>query len=109
MGIFPEQFAELEEIAAPWALPRYDDRYAKRLASSMEELKAFYDTVFPRAEEIIEYCDRFGMDNPPDEVKALLNMLYSLVAVSFPVEVWGQPRVPDTGAAAFEAHIEPAV
>ena len=43
----------------------------------------------------------------PDGVKALMNMLYSLVLVSFAVEVWKQPRVPDTGAASFEAFDEP--
>jgi hypothetical protein len=29
--------------------------------------------------------------------------------VSFPVEVWRQPRVPDSGAAAMDQIVEPAV
>ena len=33
----------------------------------------------------------------------------ALTAVSFAVEVWRQPRVPDTGACSFEAYFEPAV
>lgn len=108
-GKLPEQFADLEAIAGPWALASYNDRYAKRLGGSMAELQAFYDAVFPRAEEMIAYCDRYDINDPPEEVRALLNLLYSLVTVSFPVEVWKQPRVPDTGATGFEAHIEPAV
>jgi hypothetical protein len=107
--LFPAQFADLEPIAAPWALASYNDRYAKRLSSSMDELRAFYDAVFPRAREMLAYCDGFNIKEPPDEVKALLNVLYSLVAVSFPVEVWKQPRVPDTGSCTFEAYVEPAV
>lgn len=109
MGIFPEQFADIEAIGAPWALASYNDRQAKRHASTMDELQAFYDGVFPRAQAVLAYCDGFDIDDWPDEVKALMNMLYSLVTVSFAVEVWKQPRVPDTGAASFEAFDEPAV
>jgi hypothetical protein len=29
--------------------------------------------------------------------------------VSFPVEVWRQPRVPDSGASSIEAVVEPAI
>ena len=31
----------------------------QRLASSMTEMKAFYDAITPRAEEAITYCDKF--------------------------------------------------
>jgi hypothetical protein len=31
------------------------------------------------------------------------------MTASFPVEVWRQPRVPDSGAATFDAVLEPAV
>jgi len=37
----------------------------------------------------------------------LLQLLYSLVMVSFPVEVWRQPRVPDSGAAYLDLVAEP--
>ncbi len=109
MGIFPEQFADIEAVGAPWALASYNDRQAKRHASTMAELETFYETVFPRSQEVLAYCNSFDIDDWPDEVKALMNMLYSLVLVSFAVEVWKQPRVPDTGAASFEAFDEPAV
>jgi hypothetical protein len=39
----------------------------------------------------------------------LLWLGYSLVNVSFPVEVWRQARVPDSGAASLDVVIEPAV
>ena len=39
----------------------------------------------------------------------LLWLCYSLVNASFPVEVWRQPRVPDSGAASMDMLIEPAV
>ena len=39
------------------------------------------------------------LDDMPDEVVHLVQLLHSLVMVSFPVEVWRQPHVPDSGAA----------
>jgi hypothetical protein len=36
-------------------------------------------------------------------------MMMSLVLVSFPVEVWSQPRVPDSGAAYLDLVVEPRV
>ena len=34
-----------------------DERYAQRLASTMDEMQAFYDATFPRAEDAIAYLD----------------------------------------------------
>ena len=36
-------------------------------------------------------------------------LMMSLVLVSFPVEVWRQPYVPDSGAARMDVVVEPAV
>ena len=33
-----------------------------------------------------------------------MHLMQSLVMVSFPIEVWKQPRVPDSGAAYIELH-----
>jgi hypothetical protein len=45
----------------------------------------------------------------PDDAKALIHMMQSLVNVSFPIEVWKQPRVLDSGAAYIECIKEPVV
>ena len=45
MSAFPSDFADLEPFA-DWALASERERYAKRLASSMDELQALYDAVF---------------------------------------------------------------
>jgi hypothetical protein len=108
-NLFPAQFAALEAIAGPWAIASANARYLKRLNSSMDEMQAFYDAVFPRANEMLAYCNGFDINDPPEQVKALINVLYSLIAVSFPVEVWKQPRVPDSGATYLEVFIEPVV
>ena len=37
----------------------------------------------------------------------LLKLLYSLIVMSFAVEIWKQPYIPDTGTAQFELKLEP--
>jgi hypothetical protein len=106
--ILPADFADLEPFA-DWSLATEAERYAKRLGSSMDEIQAFYDAAFPRLEAATDYLERFGMDALPDDGKRLLWLFAALVTVSFPVEVWRQPRVPDSGASVIEAVVGPAV
>ena len=77
------------------------------MASTMDEMQAFYDAFSPRAEEAIAYCDQFPLDDMPEDAQQLLQLLYSLIMVSFPVEAWRQPHVPDSGAAYLDLLIEP--
>src|SRR5215472_13909186 len=104
----PADFADLAPFAG-WALPSESARYAKRVASTMDELQAFYDAMFPRLEAAIEYLDKLPLDALPDDAKNLLWMSCALVTVSFPVEVWRQPRVPDAGASSIDEVVAPAV
>ncbi len=108
MSTFPPQFADLEPFA-DWAVPSERNRYAKRLESSMDELQAFYDAAFPRLAESVEYLKGVELDGISDEDERLLWLFSSLVTVSFPVEVWRQVRVPDSGASSFDAVVEPAI
>ena len=105
--LLPAQFAALEPFAEKWCLATEGKRYAQRLASSMPDMQAFYDAVVPRAEEAISYCDQFPLAELPEDALNLLHMLYSMVLISFPVEAWGQPHIPDTGAAYLDLIIEP--
>ena len=49
-GVLPAQFADLEPFVADWSLAEERARNHKRLSSSMEELRTFYDAIFPRME-----------------------------------------------------------
>ena len=104
----PAEFSDLEPYA-DWAIPTERARYDKRLASSMDELQAFYDAALPRLEDAMSYLEQFSVDALPEDAKRLLWIFCALVTVSFPVEVWRQPRVPDSGASSFDAVLEPAV
>jgi hypothetical protein len=107
MPTFPAAFADIEQYA-DWALPSEEDRYAKRLTCSMDQLQAFYDAVFPRLAESIDYLRGVALDGISDEDQRLLWLFSALVTVSFPVEVWRQPRVPDSGASSVHVVVEPA-
>jgi hypothetical protein len=106
MSKLPEAFADLEPFA-DWALPTEYERYAKRLSSTQDELQAFYDAAFPRLAESIDYLKSVPLEGISDEDQNLLWLFCALVTASFPVEVWRQPRVPESGASSFDAVIEP--
>lgn len=108
-ALLPPEFSDLEPVARTWCLAGEPERYAKRLASTMDEMQAFYDAVFPRAEEAIAHLDKLPLHDLPDDARRLLHLLYSLIMVSFPVEIWRQPYIPDTGTASFELKIEPVL
>ena len=91
------EFADLEPFAA-WAL-----------ASTMDQLQAFYDAALPRLEDAATYLEQLPLDDLADDARHLLQLCYSLINVSFPVEAWHQPRVPDSGASTLEVVIETAV
>ncbi len=108
MSTLPTEFALLEPFVH-WCLETEAERYAKRLASSMDDLQAFYDAAFPLLEAATSYLERLDLNALPDDATHLLWLCYSLVNVSFPIEVWRQPRVPDSGAASMDMIVEPAV
>ena len=108
-ALLPPEFSDLEPFAREWCLASEPERYAKRLASTMDELQRFYDAFFPRAEEAIAYLEGLPLDELPDDARRLLLLLYSLILVSFAVEIWRQPYIPDTGTASFELKLEPAL
>jgi hypothetical protein len=108
MSKLPSDFADLEPFA-DWCLPSERDRYAKRLDSTMDELQTFYDAAFPRMTDSVDYLKGVELDSISDEDHNLLLLFSSLVTVSFPVEVWRQPRVPESGASSVDVVVEPAV
>lgn len=104
----PDEFADLEPFL-DWDLATEDERYTKRLASSMSEMQSFYEAAFPRLREAIDYLNRHNLSALPDPARTVMHLMQSLITVSFPVEVWRQPRVPDSGASALICNQEPVI
>jgi hypothetical protein len=93
-ALLPQQFSALEHLVGEWAIEDGHARYVKRVSSSMDEIRAFYDEVFPYAEDAVDYIDTFDYTEPlRDDVANLRNLLFSLITVSLAVELWNQPRV----------------
>ena len=94
-GTLPDQFADLEPFVADWSLAEERARNHKRLSSSMEELRAFYDAICPRMETILAYLQQFSPDAMPEEVRRLFFLTLSLAEIAPAVEFFGQPGVID--------------
>ena len=106
-ALLPSQFSELEPFARKWCLATERERYAARSSSSMEEMQQFYQAFFPRLDEAISYCDQFPLDDLPEDSQYLLQLVHSLMLVSFPVEVWFQPKPIDSADACLDRVMEP--
>ena len=103
----PSAFAELEPYAQTWCLATEDERWNRRMASGMAEMQQFYNAFFPRLEEAIDYCDKFPLDDMPDDAVHLLQLVYSLVMVAMAVEVFKQPKPTDSADAVITRIREP--
>ena len=101
-ALLPAEFATLEPFAATWCLDTESERYAHRLACTMAEMQAFYDAAFPRIQDMLDSCDTFPLDDLPDDVNRLLQLVYSIIMVAMCVEIWHQPKVIDSAYAELD-------
>src|SRR5581483_1704075 len=95
----PDAFAELERFVDAWALPSETARSRKRLASTMDEIQAFYDAMLPKGEAILAHLAAAG-DPATDadlseETRTLFRLMLSLAEVAPAVEIFRQPGVID--------------
>ena len=86
----PEPFADLEPFVA-WALATEDERNRRRRSSSMEDLRAFYDALLPRMDDVIAFLNQYPLDAMPDDARRLLYIGLSFMEVSTAVELLGEP------------------
>lgn len=91
---FPAPFADLEPLAA-WALATENQRARKRRDSTMTEIRAFYDTILPRMDAILDYLNPLPLDNMPEDAQRLFHLTLSLAEVATAVELFNQPLVTD--------------
>jgi hypothetical protein len=92
----PAQFAELERFVAKWDKPGTADRYAVRLASTIEELQEFHDAMLPRIGEIRAFLDSKPLADLSDSDRLLGRLAFAWISAAEAVEVFKQPRVPDS-------------
>jgi hypothetical protein len=103
----PSAFAELEPFAEKWCLATEAERWNMRMATSMLVMGEFYETFSPRLDEAIDYCDKFPLDDVPDDALNLLHLIYSMIMVSMAIEVFGQQKPTDSADAVIDRIGEP--
>ena len=94
MSILPAAFSDLEAFAREWCSLDFNERLQQRAASSLSELKMFYDAVQPRSEAALKHLEGFSLDALPPAEMNLLRLLYAQIQVAMAVEVHGVPKVP---------------
>ncbi|HTY56020.1 MAG TPA: hypothetical protein VMB26_12505 [Candidatus Binataceae bacterium] len=90
-SVLPVSFFELEPLAH-WALATEQERMTARESSTWEELQTFYGAMMPRMTAIIEYLNRFPLNDMPADARRLLLMALSVVEVSIATELYRQPK-----------------
>ena len=95
VALLPAGFEDLIPYL-DWSLATECARSKKRLNSSMEEMQDFYDAMLPRVDGVMERLGSLALDAMPAAERNLFNLCLSLSEVSFAVEVYGQPEVPNS-------------
>lgn len=92
----PRPFRDLESLTDEWLMKSESERMNKRFSSSFDELRAFYDRLAPRLEEILKYLHQRELVSLNEEDRNLLDLTLSLADVSIAVDKVGAVRNPDT-------------
>ncbi|MBO0855582.1 MAG: hypothetical protein J2P18_17665 [Nocardia sp.] len=103
----PPAFSEFEEFARTWCLATESERWAQRMNSSMPEMVAFHDAFLPRLDDAISYCDKFPLEELPEDALNLLYLVYSLAMVAMAVEIFQQVKPTDSADAVIDRIGEP--
>ena len=88
----PAGFADLEPYL-DWALATERERTAKRLSSSMDDIRTFYEAMSLRLEAVAAHLDGFPLDALPPEAARLFHLSLSLMEVANAVEMFHAPGV----------------
>jgi hypothetical protein len=91
--MLPENFADLETLARTWSLATETERNRARLASSMDEISSFAETLLARLDPIFAYLDQYPVESLPEEAKRLFYLTLSLAEVAPALETYKQQRV----------------
>ena len=91
----PAGFETAEPFVADWVLPDAAARMAKRQASSMEDIRALYDTMLGLGEAALAHLRQFELGALPEPEERLLKLMLALAEVAPAIEWYDDPRVYD--------------
>lgn len=94
--VLPHGFEDLLPFAARWSLGTTAERSQERHRSSMDDIRAFYDAMMPKAATALTYLDKVPYDGTMSAAdRNLMNLYLSLAELTTAVEWYGQPSVID--------------
>lgn len=82
---FPAEFADLEPFRH-WVVPTEAERIRLRTSRSDEELKAFYDAMLPRMDDVARHLNQFPLDGMPEDARRLFDLAKALMEIAITVE-----------------------
>jgi hypothetical protein len=91
----PSGFESLEALVPAWVLPDTRARIRKRQTSTIEEVRAFYETMLPEAESAVAYLRNYPLGALPNEGERLLKLMLALAEIAPAVEWYDDPQVYD--------------
>src|SRR5438067_1409476 len=83
----PEPFAALNPFVKDWALPHEQARYQRLHTVSLDELRAFYDAMLPRMDEILPFLNQYSMKDMPEDVRTLFDMAMTFSETAHPIDL----------------------
>jgi hypothetical protein len=89
----PDAFRDLERFASEWALATEYERREKRVGSSMEDLRDYYELVQPKMKEMVAHLNEFAMGALPSPQQALFYLALMFMEVAMAIEFYGQPEL----------------
>ena len=81
----PEAFEDLA-LFVDWALEPERARTEKKVAASMDDIRAFHDAVIPRLDAMVDHLEGFSEGDMPTPERHLVLMSLSLIEVASLVE-----------------------
>nr|WP_314434110.1 hypothetical protein [uncultured Brevundimonas sp.] len=91
MSRLPAGFEALEPFVDAWSRDDFQARFEARFESGMDDIRAFYDVMQPRANAALEHLEQYPLDAIPAESMALFKLLMALAHVAVAVERHNQP------------------
>ena len=84
-SVLPAEFEDLAPFV-DWALESERARTERKVAASMDDIRAFYDAVIPRLDAMIDHLEGFSGGDMPAPERRLFHMSLSLIELAGLVE-----------------------
>ena len=91
-AVLPEPFRDLEPYVVQWAVPTMSERHRRRLDSSPEARKAFYEAMVGRLPAVAAYLDTLPLHELSSAATLLLQLALALAEISLTQEIYNSKQ-----------------